>query len=292
MQDLGWSRQIDTARRRLRALILDDAYPPGTRLTEPEIAEAPGIGRTRVREAMRARGVPADLAAPDALAAGRLQQAVEDNRRFHRGIAELAGNPIALSTLDRLWDQVRSRPCSFRPPRPDQRRSRPSTRSFRPRSPTVAPPMPAGSPAATPSTAAPAPIRKLTSMARLHTYDTVVAWTADPGTGDQRLPPLRSRPRGRRPGAAPIAGSLSLHLGADARVVATGYVDHAHGTMAEAGEGGCFTEVVLRPQVSVASPTMVEAAMALHGAAHRACCIASSVNFPVHHQPRMQAVAA
>ena len=106
MQDLGWSRQIDTARRRLRALILDDAYPSGTRLTEPEIAEAPGIGRTRVREAMRVRGVPADLAAPDATAAGRLQQAVEDNRRFHRGIAELAGNPIALSTLDRLWDQI------------------------------------------------------------------------------------------------------------------------------------------------------------------------------------------
>jgi organic hydroperoxide reductase OsmC/OhrA len=62
--------------------------------------------------------------------------------------------------------------------------------------------------------------------------------------------------------------------------------------MAEVGEGGRFTEVVLRPEVSVASPTMVEAATALHAAAHRACFIANSVNFPVRHEPRVQAVAA
>ena len=62
--------------------------------------------------------------------------------------------------------------------------------------------------------------------------------------------------------------------------------------MAETGEGGRFTEVVLRPQVSVASPAMVEAAMALHTATNRACFIASSVNFPVRHEPHVQAVAA
>jgi Family of unknown function (DUF5946) len=72
----------------------------------------------------------------------------------------------------------------------------------------------------------------------------------------------------------------------------TGYVDHAHGTMTQTGQGGHFTEVVLRPQVSVASPAMVDAAMALHAAAHRACFIASSVNFPVRHEPHVQAVAA
>jgi organic hydroperoxide reductase OsmC/OhrA len=37
---------------------------------------------------------------------------------------------------------------------------------------------------------------------------------------------------------------------------------------------------------------MVEAATALHAAAHRACFIANSVNFPVRHEPRVQAVAA
>jgi hypothetical protein len=37
--------------------------------------------------------------------------------------------------------------------------------------------------------------------------------------------------------------------------------------MTETGEGGRFTEVVLRPEVSVASSAMVDAAMALHAAA-------------------------
>jgi DNA-binding GntR family transcriptional regulator len=60
------------------------------------------------------RIAPADLAsiraaatdAAEATAAGQLQSAVEHNRRFHQRIAELAGNPVALSTLDRLWDQI------------------------------------------------------------------------------------------------------------------------------------------------------------------------------------------
>ena len=155
--------QTDTARRRLRELILDGTYPAGTRLAELEVAAVLGMSRTPVREAIRAlsadglvrptgwgvavvaldtsdldhayqvraalegltaelaavrqrdgRIAPADLAsvrgaasdAAEATAAGRLQEAVEHNRRFHRRIAELAGNTIALSTLDRLWDQI------------------------------------------------------------------------------------------------------------------------------------------------------------------------------------------
>jgi DNA-binding GntR family transcriptional regulator len=155
--------QTDTARLRLRALILDGTYPAGARLTELEVAAALGMSRTPVREAIRAlaadglvrpagwgvtvvaldpsdldhsyqvravldaltaelaadrqragRIAPADLAsleaaaadAAEATAAGRLQQAVQHNRRFHRRIAELAGNPVALAMLDRLWDQV------------------------------------------------------------------------------------------------------------------------------------------------------------------------------------------
>jgi DNA-binding GntR family transcriptional regulator len=45
-------------------------------------------------------------AAAQTTAAGRLAEAVRHNRRFHRRIAELAGNGIALSTLDRLWDRI------------------------------------------------------------------------------------------------------------------------------------------------------------------------------------------
>jgi DNA-binding GntR family transcriptional regulator len=39
-------------------------------------------------------------------AAGDLEQAAVLNRRFHHGIAELAGNPIAVEILDRLWNQI------------------------------------------------------------------------------------------------------------------------------------------------------------------------------------------
>jgi DNA-binding GntR family transcriptional regulator len=42
----------------------------------------------------------------DVTAAGDLDRAIGLNRRFHRGIAELAANPIALESLDRLWDQI------------------------------------------------------------------------------------------------------------------------------------------------------------------------------------------
>jgi DNA-binding GntR family transcriptional regulator len=39
-------------------------------------------------------------------AEGDLEQAADLNRRFHLGIAELAGNPIAVQILDRLWNQL------------------------------------------------------------------------------------------------------------------------------------------------------------------------------------------
>jgi organic hydroperoxide reductase OsmC/OhrA len=157
-------------------------------------------------------------------------------------------------------------------------------------------------------------------MASVHTYDTVVTWTGNRGTGTSGYRHYDRAHEVNADGPAPILGSSDpafrgdparwnpeqllvaalsqchmlqyLHRCADAGVVVTGYVDHAHGTMAEAGEGGRFTEVVLRPQVSVASPAMVDAATALHAAAHRACFIASSVNFPVRHEPQVQAVAA
>ena len=101
-------------------------------------------------------------------------------------------------------------------------------------------------------------------------------------------PAFRGDPAG---GTRAVAGRVAvLHLGADAGVGVTGYVDR--GTMTEAGDGGRFTEVVLRPQVTVASPTMVDAAMRLHDAAHRECFIANSVNFPVRHEPTIQVTDA
>ncbi|NHC45123.1 OsmC family peroxiredoxin [Motilibacter sp. K478] len=81
-----------------------------------------------------------------------------------------------------------------------------------------------------------------------------------------------------------------LHLCADAGVVVAGYVDDAGGTMQLGDDGsGRFTEVVLRPRVTVAQPAQVEAALALHADAARMCFLANSVAFPVRHEPEVVA---
>jgi len=83
-----------------------------------------------------------------------------------------------------------------------------------------------------------------------------------------------------------------LHACAAAGIVVTGYADEAHGTMTETTDGGGhFIEVVLRPQVTVASPDMVQKAAGLHREAHEKCFIASSVNFPVRHEPVVRAAS-
>lgn len=81
-----------------------------------------------------------------------------------------------------------------------------------------------------------------------------------------------------------------LHACVEAGVVVTGYTDEATGTMRQdGGNGGAFAEVTLHPRVTVADPTMVEAALAAHGPAHEWCFIANSVNFPVRVDPTVTA---
>jgi organic hydroperoxide reductase OsmC/OhrA len=73
-------------------------------------------------------------------------------------------------------------------------------------------------------------------------------------------------------------------------VIVLSYSDDAVGTMEETADGsGRFTEVVLRPRVAIASTDMLEAAHRLHGQAHKKCFIANSVNFPVEHEPAIEA---
>jgi organic hydroperoxide reductase OsmC/OhrA len=156
-------------------------------------------------------------------------------------------------------------------------------------------------------------------MIRTHSYDVTVAWTGNRGSGtsgyreygrDHKVT-VSGAEEAERP--QPIAGSSDsafrgdaarwnpeqllvaalaqchmlsyLHVCATAGIVVTGYTDEAHGTMTETTDGGGhFTEVVLRPRVTVASPDMVEKAAALHREAHERCFIANSVNFPVRHE--------
>ncbi|HZY69955.1 MAG TPA: OsmC family protein [Thermoplasmata archaeon] len=81
-----------------------------------------------------------------------------------------------------------------------------------------------------------------------------------------------------------------LHLCAVRGVRVVGYHDRAEGTMeTERGESGHFTQVTLHPHVVVAAGDP-EVARSLHEEAHRNCFIASSVNFPVRHEPTMEQV--
>ncbi len=82
-----------------------------------------------------------------------------------------------------------------------------------------------------------------------------------------------------------------LHACAVNAVVVTAYEDQAEGSMKMSGNSGAFSEVTLHPRVTVASPDMVQRANALHHDAHEACFIASSVNFPVSHEPIARATS-
>lgn len=77
-----------------------------------------------------------------------------------------------------------------------------------------------------------------------------------------------------------------LHLCADAHVVVTNYLDQADGTMILTEDGGGhFSEVILRPVVTIRKGCDPELAKELHRRAHHLCFIANSVNFPVHVEP-------
>jgi organic hydroperoxide reductase OsmC/OhrA len=77
-----------------------------------------------------------------------------------------------------------------------------------------------------------------------------------------------------------------LHVAFTHGIVVTGYTDEPTGTMMQTEDGGGhFTSVTLRPRVIVAEPSDIERANELHAEASRKCFIASSVNFPVGHEP-------
>jgi organic hydroperoxide reductase OsmC/OhrA len=149
---------------------------------------------------------------------------------------------------------------------------------------------------------------------RTHRYELMVSWTGDRGTGTSgyrdygrdHLVTASGRPllegssdpvffgdKTRWNPELELVAALAqchllsyLHVCAAAGVVVTGYEDAPYGVMAETADGGGhFTEVVLRPLVTVTAAEMTEAAVKLHEDASRKCFIASSVNFPVRHEP-------
>jgi len=76
-----------------------------------------------------------------------------------------------------------------------------------------------------------------------------------------------------------------LHVAASHGVIVTAYRDEAVGTMEQTRDGGGhFTSVTLRPVVTIAGDN-VDLALQLHAEASTKCFIASSMNFPVGHEP-------
>lgn len=148
-------------------------------------------------------------------------------------------------------------------------------------------------------------------MSRQHDYRVTVRWSGDTGAGYRDYerdhdvvvegkpvlkgsadPAFRGKPERWNPEELLVASLSECHmltflsLCARDGIVVTGYVDAASGVMREEpGNSGRFTEVVLRPAVTVADPAAAGLAEALHKQAHETCFIANSVNFPVRHEP-------
>ena len=77
-----------------------------------------------------------------------------------------------------------------------------------------------------------------------------------------------------------------LHLCASAELVVTDYIDYPVGRMVETADGGGrFTEVVLKPVVTMQKGSDLTLIEQLHEKAHHLCFIANSMNFPVRCEP-------
>ena len=152
-------------------------------------------------------------------------------------------------------------------------------------------------------------------MGKQHHYATTVRWTGNLGPGttgykdysrDHDIsgpgkpvvagsadPAFRGDPSRYNPEDVLVASLSACHmlcylsLAAANKIIVVDYVDEAEGTMEEAATvGGRFTEVTLRPVVTVMPGADLKLAEELHHKAHEKCFIAASVNFPVKCEPQ------
>ena len=147
-----------------------------------------------------------------------------------------------------------------------------------------------------------------------HTYHLELTWTGNLGTGTSGYrdysrdvlarsegrpalelsadKPFRGDPTRWNPEVLLLAAlsechMLSLlHVAVMHGVTVVAYEDSPIGTMKQHGIGGHFTEVLLRPRVTVTDSAQAALMPALHQEAGAACFIASSMNFPVRHAPQ------
>ena len=150
-------------------------------------------------------------------------------------------------------------------------------------------------------------------MKKEHSYEATIAWTGSEGgatvdyksysrshsvelDGKKPLdmsadPAFLGDPSRLNPEECLLVALSSCHMlsylafAAMKGVVVIAYRDRASGTMIEEGLGGRFSEVILKPEVTVSAGSDEVLAKKLHEMAHKHCFIASSVNFPVKHEP-------
>lgn len=143
---------------------------------------------------------------------------------------------------------------------------------------------------------------------REHHYRVTVEWTGNKGQGTEDYKAYDRQFRVMAKAKADIAGSSDpaflgdagrwnpeemllastsachklwyLHLCAEAGIRVESYLDQAEGTMMEAKQGR-FTQIVLKPQITLRAGDDIELAHTLHHKAHELCFIANSLNFPV-----------
>lgn len=157
----------------------------------------------------------------------------------------------------------------------------------------------------------------MANNSKVHQYHVEVKWTGNTGEGTANYqaydraheisvagkpiipgssdPSFRGDPTRYNPEELLVA-SLStchmlwyLHLCANAKIVIIEYRDHPIGIMAESKDGGGqFTEVTLKPVVTVTADSDSALAEQLHEKAHHLCFIANSMNFPVRCEPLLQ----
>ena len=153
-------------------------------------------------------------------------------------------------------------------------------------------------------------------MAKDHTYNATVTWAGNRGEGTRHYRVYGREHEITCPGKPVIRGSADpaylgdsarhnpedllvsalsachmlwyLHLCSTAGVVVTAYEDKAGGTMRTHADGaGEFTEVTLRPRVTITGESDAAMAERLHEKANAMCFVARSVNFPVAHAPEI-----
>ncbi|MFT3695743.1 MAG: OsmC family protein [Kofleriaceae bacterium] len=146
---------------------------------------------------------------------------------------------------------------------------------------------------------------------KAHEYSLSLAWEGNTGRGTADYAAYSRQFRAASPGKAAVIGSADpsfrgnkqltnpeellvmslsschmlsyLALCALRKIRVLAYHDTATGRMVADKDGGKFEEVTLHPHVVIHEGDDLEAARALHEPAHASCYIASSVNFPVHH---------